>query len=370
MIVAALALVAGCSPGAQSADGRAGSDEGGGGGGGGTRSDSGIAADRDSLFTRVTVYYGTDRAAAGSDAAKVHFGAQRGTLSYGRVDVTIPTAHEPGHLESPTWYKLEFHEDPALHVVMAAVTRLDPAAWSASLKSTLARSPQSEMLLYVHGYNVTIEDAARRAGQLAYDLAFPGPAAFYSWPSRGSLAGYAADEATIDRAVPNLAEFLRHTIHTTPVRRLHIIAHSMGSRALSAALQRLTPEESRRIGQVVFAAPDIDAEVFATEIVPALATRAEHITMYSSSRDRALLASMKVHAYPRAGMSGPEMVVVQGLETIDASSVDTDMLGHGYYASNKAVIDDMVKLIRQALPAARRPLVTAQRNGQAYWRLP
>lgn len=342
--------------------------EGGGGGGGAFHPDT-SAAEQDTAFTRVRVFYGTDRKVAGGGPRGAVFGAERGKLSFGSVEITIPRSHEPGHLESPAWYRLEFREDPARHVIMASVTPLEAGDWTAALKRELARSPQTEMLLYVHGYHVTFEDAARRAGQLAYDLGFPGPPAFYSWPSHGTFAGYAADEATIDRATPNLAEFLRLAISRTGVRRIHIVAHSMGSRALAGALQRLTPEEARHIGQVVFAAPDIDAEVFATQIVPALATRAEHITMYSSSRDRALLASMKVHAYPRAGMSGPDMVVVQGLETIDASEIDTDLLGHGYYASNKEVIDDLGMLIRRALPAAQRHLPSEQRNGQAYWRL-
>jgi esterase/lipase superfamily enzyme len=40
----------------------------------------------------------------------------------------------------------------------------------------------------VHGYNVSFDDAALRTAQLAYDLTFDCPAAFFSWPSKGTEA--------------------------------------------------------------------------------------------------------------------------------------------------------------------------------------
>jgi len=68
-----------------------------------------------------------------------------------------------------------------------------------------ARKPG--VLLFVHGYNVSFEDAARRTGQLAYDLGFEGPTVFFSWPSRGSVTAYTR---RADRAVghPDLKSVL------------------------------------------------------------------------------------------------------------------------------------------------------------------
>ena len=52
--------------------------------------------------------------------------------------------------------------------------------------------------MFIHGFNVSFADAAIRAAQLSCDLSIAGVMAFYSWPSQGTLAGYAADESSIE----------------------------------------------------------------------------------------------------------------------------------------------------------------------------
>ena len=74
--------------------------------------------------------------------------------------------------------------------------------------------------------------------------------------------------------------------------------------------------------------------------------KARRITLYASSNDEAIKLSKKVHAYPRAGESGPDIVVVPGLDTIDVSNVDTSLLGHSYFAEKRTVISDLFYLIR------------------------
>ena len=56
------------------------------------------------------------------------------------------------------------------------------------------RETRSQALLFIHGYNVTFEDALHRTAQLAYDLKFPRPALCYIWPSKGATVLYTQDE--------------------------------------------------------------------------------------------------------------------------------------------------------------------------------
>jgi esterase/lipase superfamily enzyme len=242
--------------------------------------------------------------------------------------------------------------------------------WISLMHASVSSSTRRDILLYVHGYNVSFDDAARRTAQLAYDLTFDGPAAFFSWPSRGTLEGYVADEDAASQSIPNILAFLQLLLRSPEVRRVHIIAHSLGARPLTNALLQLAPEESARIGEVILAAPDINAEVFTTQIAPQLGGHGTRVTMYSSSKDRALEASAKFHAFPRAGMSGQWLLVLPPLETIDASRVDTDWLGHSYYASTKEVIDDLFLIVAHEAPASSRNLLAATRGGLRYWRLP
>jgi esterase/lipase superfamily enzyme len=76
--------------------------------------------------------------------------------------------------------------------------------------------------------------------------------------------------------------------------------------------------------------------------------------MYASSNDRALLASKAFHGYPRAGESGDGLVVVDGVETIDASDVSGGLLGHSYFAEDRRIMEDIYSLLQGGQRAADR----------------
>jgi hypothetical protein len=67
---------------------------------------------------------------------------------------------------------------------------------------------QPHALFFLHGFNVTFTDAAIRAAQIGYDLKVSGATAFCSWPSRGSVAAYPVDEASIEASEQAITDFL------------------------------------------------------------------------------------------------------------------------------------------------------------------
>ena len=97
--------------------------------------------------------------------------------------------------------------------------------------------------------------------------------------------------------------------------------------------------------------------------------KADSFTLYASSKDKALQASKKIHGeYPRAGDSGKDLVVVKGIDTIDASLIDTSLLGHSYFGDNRSVISDIYYLIKQNLPADKRMgLIAKTIKNLTYW---
>ena len=64
------------------------------------------------------------------------------------------------------------------------------------------------------------------------------------------------------------------------------------------------------------------------------------------------------------------MVITRGADTIDASSLKTDLLGHGYIASNKSLIDDLVRLLRDKLALPRSGLERVDTQMGTFWRFP
>jgi len=68
---------------------------------------------------------------------------------------------------------------------------------------------ERQILLYIHGYNVNHKDAIKRAAQLKHNSSFPGLVMVYSWPSKGTLWGYAHDEKMIEESADLLHGFIK-----------------------------------------------------------------------------------------------------------------------------------------------------------------
>src|SRR5207247_4270677 len=116
-------------------------------------------------------------------------------------------------------------------------------------------------------------------------------------------------------------------------------AYSMGARILSGALADLAARPAAAaappLGEVVLAAPDVEARLFARDLAGS-ARLARRVTLYASARDRALNASRRLHRHGRAGEGGRRILILPGLDTIDVSRVRADMLGRAYLAAQVA----------------------------------
>ncbi len=320
----------------------------------------------------VKVFFATDRAmAAGKTEPDKMFGQERSNLSYGTCEVSIPRDHRMGELEAPSIWRLEFRENPAKHVVLLRTQIATEDEFFADVADRVRNSKSSNAFLFVHGYNVTFADAARRTAQITYDLGFDGAPTFYSWPSQGKTASYIVDEQNIEWTQKNLEDFLEDFFTRSDAENVYLIAHSMGNRALTRAVTSLLdkkPALRSRLKEVILAAPDIDADVFKRDIAPALTAAGRPVTLYASSEDLALVASKKVHGNPRAGDSGSGLVIVPGIETVDATHVDTSFLKHSYFAETGSVLSDMFYLIRDGMRADQRfGLRAVDAQAGRYW---
>jgi esterase/lipase superfamily enzyme len=322
----------------------------------------------------VRIYYATDRAATGKSDVEDFYGADRsgdGSLSLGRVEVSIPRVHRRGFVERPAWYRIDRTANPDRHLLVRAIVPLAEAALLDSVRATVAGSGSKEALVFIHGYNVTFHEAALRTAQLTYDLGFDGAPILYSWPSKGSLFRYAADREAAEWSAVHLRRFLDSSLAITGANHLNVIAHSMGNRVLTLALEQMSQSpKGTSFSNLVLAAPDVDAERFDQQMVDEIRPLTSRLTIYMSARDKALRVSRLLSTNRRLGEATDPILVVRTTDTIDASDVDTDLLGHGYIASNRDVIDDLVLLLEKKSPPPRARLVQAARAGAIYWRLP
>ncbi|HEY2412742.1 MAG TPA: alpha/beta hydrolase [Pirellulaceae bacterium] len=306
-----------------------------------------------------------------SDNSGITYGGEyTNQVEMGVCDVSIPDIHEEGELEGPSLIRLQIKVDPERHIVLGRVQPLTNQAFFTGLEDELNQKGRN-VLVFVHGYNVSFADAARRTAQMAADLKFPGAAVFYSWPSQAHFYKYRLDEKNVELSVEQLKSFLLAVAERSQATTINLVAHSMGNRLLTEALKEIDASSRNQgtlFNQVVLAAPDIDAAVFKNRIAPAIVTKAQRITLYASSKDLALYASRQFNSGdPRAGDAGNDVLVIPGIETIDASAGDCSLLGHCYYGDSVSILHDIQQLLANHPARDRQFLHPISRSGSMYW---
>ena len=316
----------------------------------------------------VDVFFGTDRKLKKNNPISTRYSSGMGEFSYGIAKVSIPKKHKLGELESPKWWKFEFKADASKHIILKKLEKLTVNSFFEKMKLKMKETKNDDIFVFIHGFNVTFKDSVRRTAQLAYDLNYPGIPVAYSWPSQGTSIDYLADKDRATWSYPHLKKFLVTLNKKANARKIHVLAHSMGNRVLLNALKDVD-SNAVRLNQVILAAPDINSRIFIDQIEPRLRRKAKRYTLYTSSHDKALIVANTLQKSHRLGQSGKEMVVVDGIDTIDASGIDTNALGHSYYGDERELLFDMYNLIKNGMPPYARNLEQKFKEGAGdYWR--
>ena len=129
-------------------------------------------------------------------------GERHDRVSLGRVEVFVPEAHRFGEIGSSLMTRLKRFDLRDDRLRVQQVETREREAFFAEIQQEMQAArdggDQPHALVFLHGFNVSFEEAAIRAAQIGFDLEVTGATAFFSWPSRGSVAAYPADEASIE----------------------------------------------------------------------------------------------------------------------------------------------------------------------------
>lgn len=323
----------------------------------------------DTATQRIPILVATTRRYIDAERPGFRYGTtDANALSWGLAQVTVPSYRVRREGDIPRAGS-EPLPDAARVMFMNSLLPADSVRFLQRVSEDLARTRSRDVLVFVHGYNSSFEEAAVRLAQLVADMGFDGTAVLFSWASAGALSGYVRDQQTARNAGYYLLQLLREQLPRTNPDRIHVLAHSMGSEVLSKAMSLVDRADSLpRLGQVILAAPDVDARIFAREILPILRERALGVTLYASSEDDALRASRVLNGVWRLGLGGDSVTVLDGLETIDATRVRGDALGHTLFG-NSALLSDLYALLTEGRsPADRRLLQARTADGRVFWR--
>jgi esterase/lipase superfamily enzyme len=258
-------------------------------------------------------------------------------INYQQYVVSIPPNHVGGKIEWPS----HMPGNPQSDFVVIENRPLTEAGFAKAIESNLALKRSGAVLVFVHGYNTSHPEAVFRVAELAADLRRP--AVVFSWPSRADLTDYLTDRESATYSRDYLERVLNEIAGVPDVRSIYLVAHSMGNwLAVETLRQAKLRERSpflKKLKEVVLLAPDIDVNVFRTQL-DAIGRLNRPIIVALSKDDRALATSQRLAGgVPRVGnvlIDNPRAQAAierYGLDVVDLSQVKSDdFFAHSKFA--------------------------------------
>lgn len=265
------------------------------------------------------------------------FGGERGTpLDFAKISISVPETHKPGEIEwastAPGNAKTDF-------VVRQAAYLDGEKDFVRSLNAQLAARPRGsrKVLLFIHGYNTMFAESVYRFGQIVHDSKSQAVPVLFTWASRGALTQYVYDNNSATTARDDLERTIR-LIFASDAEQVNILAHSMGNWVAVEALRQIKMSgrlpQIGKLGSIFLAAPDIDIDVFKSQMRRFGKPRKPFYIVLSKD-DQALRASSFIAGGGnRVGADGDtEELAALGAVVIDLTDVKgLDSSNHGKFA--------------------------------------
>lgn len=275
-------------------------------------------------------------------------------------------------------------------------TVLGSKAMFAEIKEAMER--KTDILLYIHGFNVSWEEAVCSA--LAQqemlnacrlkDAKQEVMLVLFTWPSNGQalpFVSYKSDRSeakgssgAFGRGLLKLRDFLFEICKITgnPCgQNIHLLCHSMGNYLLQEAIQRVddnTPGNSlpRIFEHVFMCAPDVDDTVFEPgKPMTRLPELSRCVTIYHNRQDKAMYISDYTKGNPeRLGCSGAARPgqLHNKVNQVDCTPVvkGEGLVEHSYYQVGYVNADIRLSMDGAALDDPRRKRVRSGQWGNVW----
>ncbi|WP_431309659.1 alpha/beta hydrolase [Bradyrhizobium iriomotense] len=295
---------------------------------------TGARFDASSLSADPTLLVTTTRKPVNGSRTKPWFGPERATT------MTVARAK----LVAPDESRLSL---AAVGLGDWRLDRVEPV--STEIGDLVAQAGGGDVLIYVHGFKQTFETAALDAAHLSDGIKFRGRTMVFSWPSKAGLFDYAYDRDSAMWSRDDFERVLSSLVSASGGGRVHIVAHSMGTMLTLESLRQLYARYgdtvTSKIGAVVFAAPDIDMDVFSSAI-HRIGPLAGKITVIAATNDRALALSGQIAGgMTRVGAAEKAAIEQLGVRVIDASDAGWGIINHDLFLSNA----DVQRVIRRSI---------------------
>jgi esterase/lipase superfamily enzyme len=348
---------------------------------------------------RIEIFYATNRLPVGPRNNRLYAVVPGRDLQLGVANLRIGT-------EETTWDKIlalstSNPPDRRPRLNLEGLTELGTVeegpkltpgvrAWLGLVDAALDRSPDKDIIIYVHGANSTVERAAGQAAQLRHFTGRNAVVLLFAWPTAENFLRYPRDVETAFGAAPQLATLVHTLAAHSKARRIDILTYSAGGTVGSEGLAQLGRDTAAgqpdpRLGEIYHAAPDADFRGFVDDLRD-YAKIARRVTVAVNMGDITLRISQTVNRASRAGRPDieelspnakrflDEAIDRQGLEVLAIRPADIPDLSdrsHSFWYNDPWVSSDvLLTFLFHLSPEARGLEAGKSAEGRPVWAFP
>lgn len=313
---------------------------------------------------RVDMLVATTREAS-SKPGELFGGERARTPAFAEISVSIPPdgVRKPGEV---AWPK-KLPADPATDFAALKAEQVSQADAEKWLNANVRKTSDRSVVVFIHGFNNHFEDAVFRFAQIVQDSKLRSVPILATWPSRGSLLAYGYDRESTNYTRNAVERLFQYLARNPEIREVSILAHSMGNWLALEALRQMAIRNGglpAKFRNVMLAAPDVDVDVFRSQIED-MGQRRPRFTLFVSRDDRALALSRRVWGdVSRLGAIDPEQspyreeLAANKITVIDLTKINA---GDGLHHSKFAESPQIVQLIGGRLSSGQT--LTDSRHG-------
>jgi len=289
-----------------------------------------------------------------------YFGGERAqSVSYATVTVAVPPTHVPGKIEWPS----RAPGNPETDFVVRDAAYLDSEReFVKTLNAQLAMRPpgQRRVFVFIHGYNTMFAEGLYRFTQIVDDADAPAVPVLFTWASRGHVTDYVYDSNSATAARDELEHTLR-LVFASNAEAVNILAHSMGNWVTVEALRQIKISAKlppmKKLGAVVLAAPDIDIDVFKSQMRRFGKPRKPFFVIVSRDDKALRFSDFIAGGKERLGSySNDAELTALGAVVIDLTDVKaTDRSNHAKFAQLAEIAPEMRQVFEGGVATQGKP---------------
>ncbi|MEI9916965.1 MAG: alpha/beta hydrolase [Methylovirgula sp.] len=267
--------------------------------------------------------------------------------------MSVPPTHVDGKIEWPQTPP----GDPRRDFAVRNAGYIDgDRAFVAKVNAELAKRPPGhrKIFLFVHGFNTMFAEALYGFTQVVHDAHTDHVPVLFTWASRGKLTDYLYDNNSATAARDQLAHTIR-LLTDSNAEEVNILAHSMGNWVFVEAMRQIKMQgglkHPEKIGLVLLAAPDIDIDVFKSDLRAYGKPKKPYYIVLSKDDKALALSKFLAGGKARVGDDGNVQDLAKlGAVVIDLTNVHgDDPSDHNKYAQIAAIAPQLEHVLQSGI---------------------